>query len=186
MYRTISALAVLGVFISCWGCGASADKPVNAPVASPSASARTFTLDPRQQSALSAAEQETNGGQGLHIDDAIIKLCPSVTPPHFGFDSAKVKTDYSNAFGAIAECMKTGGLNGRSLLLVGHADRRGEDDYNLALGGRRAESVRGAIESFGVERSRLDISSKGEADAKGTDEKGYAEDRRVDIRLKEK
>jgi peptidoglycan-associated lipoprotein len=122
----------------------------------------------------------------LHIDEAILKLCPAVTPPHFGFDSSKVKDDYRDAVSAIAECMKTGGLSGRSLLLVGHADRRGEDDYNLALGGRRAEAVRGAIESFGIDRGRLEISSKGEADAKGTDEKGYAEDRRVDIRLKEK
>jgi peptidoglycan-associated lipoprotein len=80
--------------------------------------------------------------------------------------------------------MNDGALKGRSLLMVGHADPRGEEDYNMALGGRRAESVRGAMESLGVDKGRMDVSSRGELEATGVDEESWAKDRRVDIKLK--
>ncbi|HEU4538910.1 MAG TPA: OmpA family protein, partial [Polyangiaceae bacterium] len=84
----------------------------------------------------------------------------------------------------IADCMKNGGLKGKGVLLVGHTDPRGDDDYNMQLGGRRAEAVKSAIAAFGVENGRIDVSSRGEADAKGTEEASWAQDRRVDINLK--
>jgi len=136
-----------------------------------------------QQKAVDDAEKET-GATGLGISDEILRLCPAVKPPHFATDSARVKMEYQDALVALAECMNNGNLKGKTLLLVGHADPRGEDDYNLALGGRRAESVRTALGSLGVERGRLDVTSRGEIDATGTNEEGWSKDRRVDIKIK--
>jgi hypothetical protein len=48
---------------------------------------------------------------------------------------------------------------------VGHADPRGDDNYNLALGGRRADSVKSVIVNEGVPSSRVLTSSRGEMDA---------------------
>jgi peptidoglycan-associated lipoprotein len=79
--------------------------------------------------------------------------------------------------------MKDGGLKDRNLLLVGHADPRGEEDYNLALGGRRANSVRDAMRKLGVASGRFQLTSRGALEAKGTDEATWAEDRRVDVKL---
>ncbi|HNS98600.1 MAG TPA: OmpA family protein [Polyangiaceae bacterium] len=140
-------------------------------------------VSPVQQAAIDDAEKET-GGTGLGIDDEILRLCPAVRPPKFGYDSARVKDEFRNTLVALAQCMNDGALKGRSLLMVGHADPRGEEDYNMALGGRRAESVRGAMESLGVDKGRMDVSSRGELEATGVDEESWAKDRRVDIKLK--
>lgn len=136
-----------------------------------------------QKKAVDDAEKET-GATGLGISEEILQLCPAVKPPRFATDSARVKAEFQDTLVALAECMNTGNLKGKTLLLIGHADPRGEDDYNLALGGRRAESVRTALGVLGVEQGRLDVSSRGEVDATGTSEEGWAKDRRVDIKIK--
>jgi peptidoglycan-associated lipoprotein len=140
-------------------------------------------LSPVQESAVSDAQVET-GATGLHIDDEILRLCPEVNPPRFDFDSSKVKTQFRDTMVDLARCMNNGPMRGRSVLLVGHADPRGEEDYNLSLGGRRAEAVRNALTSLGVQEVRVDVSSRGALDATGRNETTWAQDRRVDIRLK--
>ena len=66
--------------------------------------------------------------------------------------------------------------------LVGHADPRGDDNYNLALGGKRADSVKHVIVSRGMPATKVLTSSRGEMDATGNDESTWAKDRRVDVR----
>lgn len=162
---------------------ACSKKPVTQTPTHEEQSAPAAPISEEQQSAIDNAGNET-GGSGLSIDDEIIRLCPAVTPPRFAYDSAKVKDEFRNTIVALAECMNNGGLLGRELLMVGHADPRGEEDYNMALGGRRAESVRGALVSLGVSRTRIDVSSRGDLEAKGHDEASWAKDRRVDIKLR--
>ena len=55
-------------------------------------------------------------------------------------------------------------LNSRALRLrlEGYADERGSAEYNLALGGRRAESVRAFLAGLGVSMDRLTTTSYGE------------------------
>jgi len=48
------------------------------------------------------------------------------------------------------------------LRLEGHADERGSTEYNLALGSRRAESVRDFLSGFGIAADRLMTTSFGE------------------------
>jgi peptidoglycan-associated lipoprotein len=106
-----------------------------------------------------------------------------VKPAYFAYDSADVRDRFRDAVSSIADCMKNGALKGRKLMLVGHADPRGEPDYNLSLGGRRADSVRQAIGAFGAPQGSMDVSSRGEVDARGSDTESWAKDRRVDIKL---
>jgi peptidoglycan-associated lipoprotein len=80
--------------------------------------------------------------------------------------------------------MRTGPLQGKSVELIGRAYARGTEEYNLALGSKRAGSVDTYLESLGVNRSFLAQTSRGALDATGTDEAGWANDRRVDIMLK--
>ncbi len=69
-----------------------------------------------------------------------------------------------------------------TLLLEGYCDWRGTAEYNLALGERRAASVRDYLVQLGVDPTRLQTSSKGDLEAavNGTDA-DMANDRRVDI-----
>jgi peptidoglycan-associated lipoprotein len=83
----------------------------------------------------------------------------------------------------VADCLTKGPLKGRSVKLVGRADPRGTDEYNLGLGSRRAESVRSYLTRLGVPAARLSPSTRGDLDASGTDETSYRRDRRVDLKL---
>lgn len=104
--------------------------------------------------------------------------------PKFAFDDSVLVRQDNDALEQIAKCVTTGPLAGRALLLVGRADPRGDQEYNLALGGRRASSVGFYLSTLGVESSRVVQTSRGELDATGIDEEGWKRDRRVDIELR--
>ena len=167
----------IGIFVA--GCGSKPEP------ATPDASEdqQAAMVSPEQQAAIDLAGEET-GGSGLSIDDEIVRLCPGVVPPRFAYDSARVKDEFRDTLVALAKCMNEGALSGRSLLMVGHADPRGEPDYNMALGGRRASAVRSALVALRVTSGRIDVSSRGDTEAKGVDEASWEKDRRVDIKLK--
>jgi peptidoglycan-associated lipoprotein len=102
---------------------------------------------------------------------------------HFAFDSAKVRSEDSPVLQKLASCFSTGPLKGRSMSLVGHADPRGEAEYNLSLGGLRADGVKSAIVSAQLDQRQITTTSRGELDARGTDEASWQQDRRVEVLL---
>ena len=65
------------------------------------------------------------------------------------------------------------------LLLTGAADPRGTEEYNIALGERRGQSVRSYLVSLGMNSGRISVTSVGEEMATGSDEAGWARDRNV-------
>jgi peptidoglycan-associated lipoprotein len=101
----------------------------------------------------------------------------------FAFDSAKIREQDRAIFRKISDCFTTGPLKGREMRLVGHADSRGDEEYNHVLGQRRADNVRSAVVEAGMSAASVWTSSRGEDDASGSDEQGWAKDRRVDIVL---
>lgn len=101
--------------------------------------------------------------------------------PKFDFDSATLRTDGREQLDKLASCITSGPLRGHEVSLVGHADPRGDEDYNMALGADRARAVAAYLEDRGVTSAALDERSRGELDARGYDEETWAMDRRVDI-----
>jgi peptidoglycan-associated lipoprotein len=73
----------------------------------------------------------------------------------------------------------------KKLLLEGHCDWRGTDEYNMSLGDRRAQGVKNYLVKAGVDADRLETLSKGnlEATKNGTDDQ-MLKDRRVDLDVK--
>jgi peptidoglycan-associated lipoprotein len=71
----------------------------------------------------------------------------------------------------------------RSIRVEGNCDERGGREYNLALGQRRAETVRQRLMVLGVAGTRIETSSLGKEKprAQGHDEASWAENRRADI-----
>lgn len=67
--------------------------------------------------------------------------------------------------------------------IEGHADERGETDYNLALGDKRARSIRKYLEDMGIGASRLDVVSYGEEKpaTDGHSEEAWAKNRRAEF-----
>ncbi len=119
----------------------------------------------------------------VHIEDRIIKACGDIPKMHFAFDSAEVDSDSSGSLVALARCFTTGALAGRGMKLVGHADIRGETEYNFGLGQKRAGSVAEFLAKKGLESGRVYTSSHGEIEATGLDEDGWAQDRYVEVLL---
>ncbi len=98
---------------------------------------------------------------------------------YFAFDSSELDSSARSALQEAVECYREQADPGLSLLLTGACDPRGTEEYNIALGERRASSVRSYLVSLGLDSSRINITSVGEEMATGTDEAGWARDRNV-------
>ncbi len=161
-------------------CG-SDPKPPPAVVSAPPPVATV--APPTTTSAPSKSEK-----MAVSVDDDIIKACNLKfenieDAPKFDYDQESLTQGEKNVLEAIAKCLTTGPLKGRSVDLVGRADPRGETEYNMTLGAKRARSVHTFLGGLGVSGDKLRDTSRGELDAKGTDEEGWRKDRRVDVRL---
>ncbi len=120
----------------------------------------------------------------ISISSDIQKACGIVdSSAYFAFDSASVRSQDRTVLRALAECFVSGPLKGRRMSLVGHADPRGPADYNLALGGRRAGSVKLLVVAESLSDSNVSTTSRGAMDATGTDEASWARDRTVEVEL---
>ena len=120
----------------------------------------------------------------IRIADDIRQACGiSDADAHFAFDSARVSSADYPTLDKLVRCFASGPLAKRQMRLVGHADPRGNDEYNLVLGGQRADGVKAVLVERGLSVNQAATASRGEWDAKGTNEGSWAEDRRVDIQL---
>jgi peptidoglycan-associated lipoprotein len=119
----------------------------------------------------------------VQIEDRIVAACGNIPMAHFDFDSSRVRPDATVGLNALATCFESGPLKGHSMHLIGHTDPRGETEYNLGLGQRRAGSVLGYLADHGLPKEKAAAYSRGELDATGTDDSGWARDRRVDVVL---
>lgn len=106
------------------------------------------------------------------------------TPCYFAFD------DYSLTETAQAKLKeKVDQLKGKEdtkILVEGHCDERGSNQYNLALGERRAHSVKMFLVNNGVAADRISIISYGEEKASdpGHSEESWAKNRRTEFVVK--
>ncbi|RJP21596.1 MAG: peptidoglycan-associated lipoprotein Pal [Candidatus Omnitrophota bacterium] len=69
------------------------------------------------------------------------------------------------------------------ILIEGHCDERGTNEYNLALGERRAESVKNYMIELGIDSSRISTKSWGEEKpvAQGHNEAAWKQNRRAEM-----
>jgi peptidoglycan-associated lipoprotein len=122
----------------------------------------------------------------IRIAPAVQELCGiAADQANFDYNSANLSKQAKGTLDAVATCFATGPGVGKNLSLVGHADSRGTEDYNFALGQKRAGNVGKYLDRKGLGSARVESSSRGELDAKGSDEAGWADDRFVDILLAE-
>ena len=100
---------------------------------------------------------------------------------YFDYDSNVIKPEFQNVIEAHARFLKSNG--GRHVVIEGHTDERGGREYNLALGQRRSEAVRRALELLGVKDSQVEAVSFGKEKpaVPGSDETSWAQNRRAEI-----
>ena len=96
----------------------------------------------------------------------------------FDFDMSQIRPDAEAVLRRKAEVLRASPQV--RLRIEGLADERGSTEYNLALGNRRAESVRQFLTGFGISADRFEIVSFGEDRplAQGSNEQAWARNRR--------
>jgi len=165
------------------GCGGS-EPPAKTAVKQTDTTATTTTTSTGTTKKSDNAIPNTETASNIHIDDAIRKACGiDDSNAYFGFDSANVTSDAAKPLDQVATCFISGPLKGKKMQLVGHADPRGDSDYNFALAQSRADSVGKYLSVKGVGKDQISSTSRGALDATGTDEPSWSKDRRVDILL---
>jgi peptidoglycan-associated lipoprotein len=101
-------------------------------------------------------------------------------PVYFAYDSSDIQSSEMGKLRQVADFMK-GARN--NIILAGFTDERGTDEYNRALGERRAQAARNYLISLGVSGSRIQTVSFGmemPADP-GHNESAWAKNRRTEV-----
>ena len=100
---------------------------------------------------------------------------------YFDFDKSNIKAEYRPLVEAHAGYMT--GHASATMRIEGNCDERGSREYNLALGQRRADSLRKSMVLLGVSDTRIETISWGEEKprATGHNEAAWSQNRRDDI-----
>ena len=100
---------------------------------------------------------------------------------YFDLDSYVVKDEYKPVIEAHAKYLIS--RKDRKIIIQGNTDERGGSEYNLALGQKRSEAVRRALQLLGVSDNQMEAISLGKEKPKatGSGEEAWAENRRADI-----
>ena len=108
------------------------------------------------------------------------ELFPTI---YFDFDQSLIKPDYKEQLQNQAPCVLEVLEKNEDLIIQveGHADERGNDEYNIALGHRRANSVLGLVKVYVTDPSKIQTISYGEEfpAVQGSNREAWSKNRRV-------
>ncbi len=96
------------------------------------------------------------------------RIAEVVKPVYFALDQSTLTQDSRSTLSAIGDLLKE--FDEVSIKVEGNCDDRGTDEYNFALGERRAKAARDYLESYGIAAGRLSTISYGEERAAMTGE----------------
>lgn len=147
------------------------------------------TTDESATTTSSAEESQTQGVPGSPGVDVVTEEQSGMaanplldqTVVYFGFDRAEIRPEFKDILNAHAEYLVANPQ--ARVILEGHCDERGTVEYNLALGERRADTVKRYLVVQGVNPSQLESVSYGEERPAmmGSDESSWAKNRRAEI-----
>jgi peptidoglycan-associated lipoprotein len=186
MTKTMKGLmgVVFAVCMVCF-CGACAKKIKTEPVVTPEIKEEGAKPESKEQPATPPAEQkeseldksltksETPGIEGEALESSKLKDI------HFAFDRSDLSDEAREILNASADFLKKSPND--KIQIEGHCDERGTTAYNLALGEKRAASVKNYLLSLGVPAEMLSTISYGEEKPidPGHDEEAFAKNRRA-------
>jgi peptidoglycan-associated lipoprotein len=174
--RAPTLLLVLAIAGFAAACGGKPKPEQPAPVATPApapapAPAPDNSAEERRRAdSLAAANAAAERAKAVAADLAAMI--------NFDYDQAAIRQNDQGTLDRKAGIL--GANPNVKLQISGHADERGSDEYNLALGNRRAAAAKRYLESKGIDASRMDVVSYGEERPlnPGHDEAAYAQNRR--------
>jgi len=194
---SLVALTLLAAGTVAAACGGNPPPEAPAPVANADSiaqaeRARQDSIAAAQAEAERAAREEAERLRRQAEADSLAALARVTeevramlaTMIHFDYDRANVRPGEDAA--ALDAKVAILNLNPNLRIRInGHCDDRGSDEYNLALGNRRAVAVKQYLVNKGIDASRIDTQSWGEERpvATGADESAYAQNRRAEFEI---
>jgi peptidoglycan-associated lipoprotein len=185
-HLAFSLLLVVGVVLS--GCAkrpATTQAAAPAPTGAATTTAATPSSEPQQMQSggtgATATPAPTTAARPAVQDFTAV---PELADIFFDFDKYDIRPADAKTLDANASWLKS---NPNHLLLIeGHCDERGTNEYNLALGERRAKSTMNYLVSQGVQANRITIISYGEERPQCTEhtESCWAKNRRAHFLVK--
>ena len=142
--------------------------------------------EPKAEPAPVAAKEEPKRVETVPVTE-VVETKPGVVAIeniHFDFDKYNIRDDAKPVLRGVSDWLVKN--KSSKMLLEGHCDERGTNEYNLALGERRSKSTRDYLVSSGVGKDRLDMISLGEERplCKEQTEECWQKNRRVQFIIK--
>jgi peptidoglycan-associated lipoprotein len=102
---------------------------------------------------------------------------------HFDLDQSRIRPDDMGTLDQKVSILQAN--PDLRIRIGGHCDERGSDEYNLALGNRRAQSAKQYLVSHGIDASRIETQSWGEERPliDGHDESAWSQNRRDEFEI---
>ena len=158
-------LLVLGVALSLVASGCKHKTPTVTPLPNSGLNGNGTENGPGNAGALQGGGQTTEmgGGPTATFDPdsmAQDRTAFAADIVYFDYDSSAIKPSEESKLAAVASALKSD--TAAKLLIEGNCDERGTEEYNRALGERRALAAREALVTDGVEADRIATRSYGQ------------------------
>lgn len=141
-------------------------------------------VEPVASETISNENSLVNSKSSENREDTLAGLENQLTSVYFDFDKYNIKSSMQDKVSADAMVVKDK-ASAYSVKLEGNCDEWGSDEYNFALGLKRANAVKKALVAEGVAESRISMVSYGESNPVCTDktQECWSKNRRVDFSL---
>jgi len=145
----------------------------------PDAQANNAEAKPAVEAAKPAPATDTNNAQGQAELERAMEALRNVSV-FFEFDSSTLTSEAKDKLSAVGTVLAYPDLKVR---IEGNCDERGSEQYNLALGQRRADAAKRYLTSMGAHDRQLTAISFGDQKPKaaGHDEEAWRQNRRDDL-----
>jgi peptidoglycan-associated lipoprotein len=184
-HRRIAVLTVAVLSVTVSACRQQkVPEPAPVPAASPVGLNQDSIRRAADEAARRAAAEEAARRAAAVAAATTAEARTSLTAPvHFDYDQSELRSEDRAILDAKVPILQAN--TSVTIRVSGHTDERGSDEYNLALGQRRAGAVRAYLVQHGIPESRIETVSYGEERpvAQGSDEGAYAQNRRAEFEI---
>jgi peptidoglycan-associated lipoprotein len=182
LWSSIPTLAVIAAALAAAACGKKqppAQPPAPQPAPPPAAGG------PNQDSLMRAQRTaDSLAAESQRMAAAVAAARNTITAPvYFDLDKSDLTEQAKAVLDAKAPILSAN--PGLQIRIAGNCDARGSDEYNLALGQRRAATVKRYLTDHGVDGARVDLISYGKERpaVEGDSEDAYAKNRRDEFEI---